>query len=144
MPTPFEDLYTAGKAIMALVDTAAPANVTQAPSNYGLDFRIPSGNAMYQIQIAPKDDFRNSNLSYPRAEVSIAIHHYASSLANEEAFLHQTMSFVADELLDGTKWVAQSGVFNLEPETEPEISDGTREGNVITFEMVASVLMDAV
>ena len=143
MPTPFDDLNVATKAIMAVVDAIAPTDVTQAPTNYGLDFRIPSGNAMYQIQIAPKDDFRNSNVSYPRAEISIAIHHYVSSLANEESFVFDTMFRVSQSLLDAATWIAEAGIFNLEPETEPEISDGAREGNVITFEMVASVLMDA-
>ena len=144
MPTPFEDLYTGIKAMMALIDTASPANVTQAPSNYGLDFRIPSGNAMYQVQVSPAEDWPRATVNYPRAEVSIAIHHYVSSLANEEAFLHQTMSHAADELLAKTKWTAQAGVFDLEPDTEPEISEGAREGNVITFEITASVLMDPV
>ncbi len=144
MPTPFEDLYTAAKAMMVLVDAASPANVTQAASNYGLDFRVPSGNAVYQIQATPSEDWHRGTVDYPRAQVSIAIHHYVSSLANEEAFLHQTMSHVADELLNRTKWTAQAGVFDLEPETEPEISDGARDGNVITFEITASVLMDAV
>jgi hypothetical protein len=147
MPTPFQDLYTAIKSMMTDIDTAAAAwssNVTQAPSNYGLDFRIVPGDAMYQIQIKPSEDWRNSNVNYPRAEVSVAIHHYVSSLANEEAFLHQTMDEVADSLLDGATWKAAAGVHDLEPDTEPEISDGAREGNVITFEITASVLMDPV
>ncbi len=144
MPTPFEDLYAAVKVMMGLVDTAqTTADVLQAPTNYGLDFRVPSGNAVYQIQLSPAEDYHRGTVDYPRAEVSVAIHHYVSNIVNEEAFLHQTMSYVADELLARSKWPVQSGVFDLEDGTEPEVSEGNREGNVITFEVTATVLMDA-
>ncbi len=144
MPTPFEDLYTAAKAMMVLVDAAASHNVTQAASNYGTDFRVPPGHSVYQVQIFPQPDYSRANLQYPRAEVSVAIHHYRTSLANEEAFSQVTMSHVADELLDVLKWQAQSGIFSLEPDEDPTISQGSLDGNVITFELTAVVLLDAV
>ena len=144
MPTPFDDLYAAAQAIMGDVNTAATNTVTQAPTNYGTDFRITPGAALYQVQISPEKDFGNSNSSYPRAIVTVLIHHYVSSLANEEAFLHNAMSFVADKLLVRSIWTAESGVYALEPDVEPVVSDGERTGNVITFEVSASVLADAV
>jgi len=144
MPTPFDDLYAAAQAIMGDVNTAATTTVTQAPTNYGTDFRITPGAALYQVQISPEKDFGNSNSSYPRAIVTVLIHHYVSSLANEVLFLHNLMSFVADKLLVASIWQAKSGIYDLQPGVDPEIDDGERTGNVISFEISASVLMDAV
>jgi len=150
MPTPFEDLYTAAKARMLAAHTAAPTTITQAPSNYGTDFRITGGEARYQVQISPDKDYPRGNQNHPRAFVTILIHHYvagasaAAKLTNEESFLHDSMSRVADELLVESKWSAESGVYDLEPDESPEIGEGSRTGNVITFEITASVLLDAV
>jgi len=144
MPTPFDDLYAAAQAIMADVNTAATTTVTQAPTNYGTDFRIPAGEARYQVQISPQKDHGNSNDSNPRAIVTVLIHHYVSSLANEALFLHNLMSHAADKLLVASIWSAESGIYNLQPGVEPEMEDGGRIGNVITFETSAVVLMDAV
>jgi len=144
MPTPFDDLYTATKAIMADVNTAASTTLTQAPTNYGTDFRITSGEARYQVQMSPEKDYGNSNDSNPRAIITVLVHHYVSSLANEESFLHNAMSYVADKLLVTSIWSAESGVYGLQPNVDPEVSDGERTGNVITFEISASVLADAV
>jgi hypothetical protein len=144
MPTPYEDLYAGVKAMMADVNTAASHNVTQAASNYGTDFRVPSGHSVYQVQIRPRTDYSRATVRYPRCDVVVAIHHYVSSFANEEAFLYATMSTVADTLLDVTKWQAESGIFSLDPDETPEVSDGARTGNVITFEVTATALMTAV
>lgn len=144
MPTPFDDLYAAAQAIMADVNTAATGTVTQAPTNYGTDFRIPSGEARYQVQISPEKDFGNSNDNHPSAIVTVLIHHYVSSLANEVLFLHNLMSHVADKLLVGSIWRAESGIYDLQPDVDPEVDDGGRTGNVITFEVSAAVLMAAV
>lgn len=144
MPTPFEDLNTAVKAMMALVNAAASHNVVQAIENFGTDFQVTSGHSVYQIHISPREDFSRGSVIYPRAEVTIFIHHYASGLVAQELFQFVTMSHVADELLDVTKWQAQSGVFSLDPDEDPEISDGSIEGRVITFEVTATVLMDPV
>lgn len=145
MPTPFDNIYTAAKAIMADVNTAASTTLTQAPTNYGTDFRITAGEARYQVQISPVKDYaRSSNDSHPRAVVTVLIHHYVSSLVNEEAFLHNAMSYVADKLMVGSIWAAEASVFGLQHDLDPEVSDGGRIGNVITFEVSAAVLADAV
>jgi hypothetical protein len=150
MPTPFDDLYTAAKEIMADVNTAAATTLTQAPTNYGTDFRITPGAAVYQVQMSPEKDYGNSNDSNPRAIVTVLIHHYvygadaAAKLANEESFLHNAMSYVADKLLVPSIWSAEPGVYGLQPGVDPEVSDGSRTGNVITFEVSAAVLADAV
>jgi hypothetical protein len=54
------------------------------------------------------------------------------------------MSHVADAFLDSATWRAGAGIYNLDPEVEPEISEATREGKVTSFEITATVLMDAV
>jgi len=144
MPTPFDDLYTAAQAIMADVNTAATTAVTAAPTNYGTDFRITPGAAVYQVQISPQEDTGHSNALYPRAVVTVLIHHYVNSAANELLFLHNLMSYVADKLLVGSIWTAESGIFGFEADVDPEIDEGGRVGNVISFEISASVLMDAV
>ncbi len=144
MPTPFEDLNTAVKAMLANVNTAASHAVTQAPSNYGTDFRVPSAAAVYQIQIQPLEDYSRATVNYPRVVVTVLIHYFAASLANEETFLFATMNHAADELLVRSKWQAQPGIFDLEPAIDTEISEGSREGNVLSFEISATVLMDAV
>lgn len=146
MPTAFDDLYAAAKALMAAANTAATETVfTQAPTNYGTDFRITPGAGLYQIQISPQKKFgEDSNLTYPRAIVTVLVHHYVTTLANEESFLHDSISFIADELLVGGKWSAEAGVFDLNPGIDPEVEDGGRVGNVITFEFNAVVLADAV
>ena len=142
MPTPFEDLYTAARVLVDAVDAVSPTTVTQAPTNYGTDFRITPSQARYQVQISPEKDYgANANATHPRAIVTVLIHHYVSSLANEVLFLHDTMSTVADKLLDGALWRAESGIFDLQPDVDPELEDGGRTGNVITFEISASLLM---
>lgn len=144
MPTPFDDLYAAAQAIMADVNTAATTTVTAAPTNYGTDFRITPGEARYQVQISPEKDFGNSNDSYPRAIVTVLIHHYVTTLANEVLFLHNLMSFAADKLLVRSIWQAEAGIYDLQPGVDPEMDDGGRTGNVISFEISAAVLMAAV
>ena len=144
MPTPFDDLYAAAQAIMGDVNTAATTTVTQAPTNYGTDFRITPGAALYQVRISPEKDIGHSNAIYPRAVVTVLIHHYVNSAANELLFLHNLMSFVADKLLVGSIWTAEAGIFGFEPDEDPEIDEGNRTGNVISFEISASVLMDPV
>jgi hypothetical protein len=144
--TPFDTLYTAAKAIMADVNTAATETVlTQAPTNYGDDFRITPGAGMYQIQFTPEKDYPlSSNESYPRVVVTVRVHHYITSLANEESFSHNTLSHIADALLVGSVWQAKAGVYSFQPEIDPEMSGGEREGKVISFTIEASILMDAV
>ena len=145
MPTPFEDLYTAIQAMMADVATASPETITLEPVPDGTDFRVTAANAMYQVQISPSQDYGgNSNDSNPRAEVVILIHHHKTLAADEIAFLHQTMSHAADTFLDRANWIAEDGIYDLEPDEEPEISGPSREENVITFAITATVLMDAV
>ena len=108
MPTPFDNLYAAAVAIMADVNTAASGTVIQAPTNYGTDFRITPGSAVYQVQITPQKDYGDSNDSYPRAIVTVLIHHYVTDIANEKLFLHNAMSFVADKLLVNSIWQANT------------------------------------
>jgi len=144
MPTPFETLYGSVKTMVAAIATASGATITQATSNYGDDFRITPGTARYQVQVKPSEDWPRATVSYPRASVVVSIHHYVSSLADEESFLHVTMSYATDSLLEKSTWQVAAGVFDLEPDTEPEISDGEREGNVISFSFTASVLLDPV
>jgi hypothetical protein len=56
--TPFDILYAAAKAIMVDVNTAATETaLTQAPTNYGDDFRITPGAGVYQIQLTPEKDY---------------------------------------------------------------------------------------
>jgi hypothetical protein len=144
MPTAFQFIYQAAKNILSDINTDADTTVTQAPTNYGTDFRITPGEARYQVQVSPVKDYaRSSNDNHPRAVVVVLIHHYASSLYNEETFTFSTMQIVSDKLLSDSIWAAESGVFGLQHDLEPEISDGERTGNVITFEIEASVLADA-
>lgn len=139
--TAFQNLYAAAKSILADVATAAPATIAQAPTNYGDDFKITPGTTAYQIRIAPQRDRMNSNIAYPRAIVTVALHHYVSNLADEEDFLHVEMQSVSDALLVESVWQAESGIYGFQTGIEPEINDGERVGNVISFEASAVVLM---
>jgi hypothetical protein len=146
--TPFEDLYTAAAAMVDDASTAAVSAggtaITAADTNYGTDFRITPGAAQYQVQISPEKAYPRATVNYPRAIVTVLIHHYVSTLVNEKLFLYKTMSYVADKLLVGSIWRAESGIYDLEPEIDPEIDEGARTGNVISFAISASVLMTAV
>jgi len=145
MPTTaFQDLYTAAQSIMTDVNTAAAGTVTQAPTNYGDDFRITPGTALYQIQIQPEHDRLTSNVAYPRAVCTVLIHHYVLNLSDEVEFLHNMIQVLSDAWLDQSVWVVEPGIYSLQPEVLPEMEDGGREGNVITFEASAVVLMTAV
>jgi hypothetical protein len=136
-------LYIAAGAIIDDIEAVVSKTIAAAPTNFGTDFRITPGEALCQIRIVREQDYKNSNLNYPRAIVEIAIHHYATGIADEVAFQNVTMSEVSARFLDNTYWIAEAGVYSLEPEVAPEISDGEREGNVISFVVTASVLMDA-
>jgi len=143
VPTAYEDIYTAAKAIIGDASTASTTTITQAPTNYGTDFAITPGAALYQVLLSPLPDYPRGTANYPRANVEVRIHHYASSLANEEAFLHSTMFQVAERWLVPSVWTAETRIFGLDPTDEPEISDGERVGNVISFSLSAVVLADA-
>jgi hypothetical protein len=98
---------------------------------------------VYQARIVREKDYgADSNVLYPRAIVEIAIHHYAANLADEVSFQNVTMSEVSNRFLRNSYWRAEAGVFDLEPDVAPELSDGERVGNVISFLLTASVLMD--
>jgi hypothetical protein len=137
-------LFAAVYGIVDDIEAATSKTIAQAPSSYGTDFRIPEGQALYQTRIVRERDYLNSNVNYPRGIVEIGIHHYASSFADEVAFMTATMSEASNRFLRNSYWIAEAGVFNLDPNVEPEISDGERVGNVISFVITASVLMDAV
>lgn len=142
--TALQSMYTAAQTIMAAAAAASPTTLTQAPTNYGSDFRITPGQARYQIQITPEKVYQNSNLNFPRAIVTVLIHHYATNLASEVAFLHDTLGQVADRFLLSSTWAAQTGIYALQPGVEPEMDDGGKIGKVITFEASAVVLADGV
>ena len=143
MPTAHEDLYAAIQAMMADVNASVAQTISQAPTNYGTDFRITAGEVSYQIQINGAGNWLRSTVVYPRADVSIAVYHYRTSLATEEAFTNVTMSAVRDKFMAAANWSAESGVYGLDPEVEPEISEGGIEGKVLFFEFTATALMDA-
>jgi hypothetical protein len=140
--TGYAAMDTAAKAIMALVNSASSLTVTQAPTNHGTDFRIASGTVRYQIQITPMPDYHRGTVQYPRATVTVLMHFYSASLANEEAFAENAMGHMADQFLPPSKWTAQSGIFGLDPEEEAEIAYEGREGNVISYAATATVLAD--
>jgi len=142
--TAMSDAYDAAKAIMVLANAAAPTTLVQAPTNYGTDFRITPGSGLYQVQVSPEFDYHKGTVSHPKAIVVVLVHHFVSSLANEESFLHSSMFQVSERLLDRTFWRAEPGIYDFEPEVEPELSDAEREGNVITFDIAASILMTAI
>ena len=144
MPTAYEDLYTAAQVILAAVNTAAPTTLVLAPTNYGTDFRITPGEGLYQIRIQPVQRVDNSNVHYPRAVCSALLTHYVTTPSNEADFLHATMNELADRWLLNSVWQAEPGIFDLQADIDPEIEEGDRTGNVITFEASASVLMDPI
>ena len=150
MATPFEDIYAAARAIMQDANTAASwVTLTQAPTNYGTDFRITPGQGRYQVQITAQPDYgADSNALYPRVIVTVLVHHYilrgGGALADEVQFLHKTMGVVADYLMVSSTWRAESGIFDLQVDIEPEVENGGRVGNVLTFEISVVVLADAV
>lgn len=130
--------------MLRTVSRASPTSITLADSNYGSDLHIPLGDAVYQVRLTPAAKYHKGSTAHPRTHASILIHHYVSSAANEGAFLHDTMSRVADRLLDEDGWLLGfPRVEGFEPDVEPRIYDGTRDGNVITFEITATVLMVA-
>lgn len=144
MPTAYEDLYTAAKAIMVAVDTAAPTTLALATTNYGTDFRITPGQGIYQIRVTGVKRVFNSNVGYPRAVCSVILAHYVTTPTNESDFVHATMNELASRWLLASVWEAQDGIFSLQADLDAEIDEGERTGNVITFEASASVLMDPI
>jgi len=141
--TAFQNLYTAAKAIVDDAAAAGGTALTLAPTNYGTNFRITPGAGLYQVQITPEKLWHRGNVAHPRAICSVFVHHYITTPANEVAFLHDTLNEVADRYLRATVWEAEAGIYSLQPDLDPTMDDGGREGNVITFEASASVLMDA-
>ena len=145
MPTPHQFIYNAAGWIMDDVNTAVTGTLAAAPTDYGRDFRIPADTAMWQVQLTAVPDYgANSNQPYPRAIVTVLVHHYATSKYQEQQFAQVAMSKVADLLMDRSVWRAEAGIYDLEPEVDVDVSDGERVGNVITFEITASVLADPV
>ncbi len=147
MPTSYDDIYAAALALMADANTAATGTVIQAPTNYGLDFRITPGSAVYQVRLSALVNIGDANSNYPRTIVTVLIHHYVlknDSLVDEKKFLHNMMNHVADHLMVQSKWRAEAGVYDLQDGIDPEMNDGERVGNVISFEVNAAVLATAV
>ena len=76
--------------------------------------------------------------------MAVLVHHYATGLSDENSFTQLTMQELLDRLLISSTWGAEDGVYGFQPDgdkvVEPEVSDGERTGNVITFEISAAVL----
>ncbi len=144
MTTSYDDVYAAAVALMADANTAATGTVIQAPTNYGLDFRITPGSAVYQVRHTPLVSIGDANSNYPRTIVQVLIHHYVTTLANEKLFLNDMMYHASNHLMVRSKWRAEAGVYDLQDDIDPEMSDGERVGNVISFEVNAAVLATAV
>ena len=140
------ELYAVADLAMVAVGIASANPVVGAPTDYGTDFRIPQGEALFQIQLTQQEDYAvDSNRQVPRFLLSVLIHHYVTTLVNEKEFVHDTMDLVVDNLVTRSTWnsaaARDAGLYDIEPETDIEISNEGREGNVITFEVTASVLM---
>jgi hypothetical protein len=144
MPTPVDDLYTAAKSIMGVVNGLSSVVIVQAPTNYGDDFRIPNGTSMYQVHISRERDYHKGTVKHPRAVVSVSMHHRITDLANEELFLHDALSHLSDQFTANDLWRAGVRIYDLQPGLDPEMSEGSREGKVLSFEVSAVVLADAV
>ena len=148
MATSYDAIYAAALALMADVNTAATGTVIQAPTNYGRDFRITPGSAVYQVQLTPLVSIGDANSNYPRSVVTVSIHHYVLNpdpyLTDEKKFLHNMMNHAADHLMVRAKWRAKAGVFDIQDGIDPDMSDGERVGNVISFEVNTAVLATAV
>jgi hypothetical protein len=143
MAVPFEDLYDAAQAIMADVASTSGATITLAPTNFGTDFAITPAQEVFQVQIQIQEDYKRSNVNYPRAIVTILIHHYVTTAADAKNFVTFTMGIAKDKFLSSSIWGAETRIFSLDPDDDPDISGGERIGDVITFEITATVLMDA-
>jgi hypothetical protein len=143
--TPFQTLYIAAQAIMTDAIAVGAGTITVAPSDYGDDFLITPGAGVYQVQVTPREPVPlSSNESYPRATVTVLIHHYAASESTNQQFTLNMMNAVADRLTVASYWRAQFGIYDLDHDEDPEISEASRSDNVTTFEITATVLMDAV
>jgi hypothetical protein len=137
------DIANAVSAIIDDIEADATRVISIAPSHFGTDFRITPGEARYQDRIVGATKYGNSNDLHRRATVVINIHHYVTGPSDESYFHKTTMGYAADRFLDHNIWEAESGILGLEPDTDVELSDGERVGNVITFEFTASVILDA-
>ena len=147
MATSYDRIFAAAVALMGDVNAAATGTVLLAPTNYGLDFRITPGSAVYQVRLSTMVSIGDANSTYPRVIVTVLIHHYVlknDSLVDEKKFLHNMMNHVADHLMVQSKWQAEAGIYAFPDGIDPEMSDGERVGNVISFEVNAAVLATAV
>jgi len=144
MATPYEDLRAAATNLIEIADIASTQSLTPATTFYGTDFRVPPGQAVYQVQITPMQAATNGSVTYPRALVTIPIHFYIDSPTNEALFLEETLYNVSRFLLSRVYWRQTVGVYGIEADLDPEMEPGDRTGNVLTFTVTAVVLMDAV
>ena len=139
MPTPYEDLYAAA---VAIVDTGA--TFESAPTNFDTDFRLTAAVYTYQVRIQPLPPRVLSNQTYPRAAITIDIHYPLTTFATEKTFAHSIIYTASALLFDHAQWEAEAGVYGFDLDEEPEMDEGAREGNVISFTFTAVVLMDPV
>jgi len=144
--TPTQNIYTSAVAIMGNVAgyVASSQTLALAATNYGTDFKITPGQGVYQIRVAQVDDYVRSNVSYPRAQVTILVHFYRQSLAQESVFCHRTMDYVRASVFSAGAWQAETGIFSFDPDEDLEISEGERIGNVITFELTLTLIANVV
>ena len=141
MPTAYENIATASKAIMVLTATAASKTITQAASNYGTNFKVPSGACRYQLQLQPQDDDKtsDSNLVFPNVELTVLLHGGVTTLATEETFTNVTLWHLKEQFFDASVWEGQ-GSYLLDLEETPAVEVTGREGNVISAEATMVVV----
>lgn len=139
MPTPYEALYAA--AVAVIDGPTYTTTLAQGPKDHGTDFRITPGTALYQVQITPAENTHRGTVDYPTAQIKFSIAHWSSGSANENAFLHDTLYAAIAAITDNALWTAEAGIYSLDLEEDPSISDGERESNVITFEITVICLM---
>ena len=131
-------------AVLNLTDwfTAVGETAAQAGSDFGTDFRVPSGQSLYQVRTLPVGlQYTSGNEIYYEVKVAIDIHHNRSSYADELNFQTVVVNGAFAYLFDRALWVSRSNVYAI-AEDGAESDEIEREGDVLTYSFAITLLMD--
>lgn len=142
MSLPCQNARAAAVANLVAMFTATSETAAQAPSDFGTDFRVPSGESLYQVRTLPVE-IKNisTNDIHFGVKVSIDIHHNRSSYADELLFMTTVVNGAFSYLLDSDLWESRANVYGI-GEDGAESDEIEREGNVLTYSFAITLLVD--
>ena len=127
--------------LLSAVASAAATAIGGSPVRYDSDYRedlekIHSGVTRFQVRGSSVGDAHDSNTTYQRVAVEVAVHHGLPGA--ERTYTEGAMQTALSQFLSLAWWRAIAEVFEIDAPPELVVS---RIGRVVTYTVAATVLL---